>query len=117
MLKYFFLFLACILASTAYGIDGISSPATPSPLTDIVSITRTGQLSIATTTLLISNDSGIIAINNESGAMLRVGTDTTVLTTGFGVPAGAVVTIRFDAGHNIYLDSSGTAAVSYLRGK
>ncbi len=103
----------------AFGAVGIESPATPGPLPAYLTINQTGQASIATITALISGTSQPqnVLIHNESGDMLRIGTDTACLTNGFGLPAGGVLYLNLSPRVNLYVDSSGTAVISYIKGE
>ena len=104
----------CFLPVYATTTGKIAEPARPMPYTDFLTIESTAQTSIATITQLLS-DGGYALIHNESGGMLRVGTDTAALTNGFGVPAGGVLSVRCYKGQAVYLDCSTSADISYIK--
>jgi hypothetical protein len=108
--------LACAMA---FGAIGVESPSTPAPLPSYLTIKQTGQASIATITQIITGtaDPQNILLHNESGDMLRIGTTTAALSTGFGLPAGGVLYLNLSPRVNLYLDSSGTAVISYIKGE
>ena len=103
----------------AFGAVGIGSPATPGPLPSYLTINQTGQASIATITALITGTAQPqnVLLHNESGDMLRIGTDTACLTNGFGLPAGGVLYLNLSPRVNLYVDCSGTAVISYIKGE
>lgn len=108
-----------VCASSLFAAVGVDSPSTPSPLPSFLTIKNTAQASIATNTQLIvgKGTPQNILIHNESGALLRIGTDTTVLTTGFGLPAGAMVYFNLSPWVDLYVTSDGTAVTSYVKGE
>lgn len=117
--KLFTLFLMVLSIAVAYGTTTgqIPDPSRPMPYTDFLEVDSTGQASIATLTqILTTTDGGHLTIHNESGDMLRIGTDANTLTNGFGLPAGAFISVRFHPRSVIYLDCSGTANISYIKG-
>ena len=108
--------LACVVA---FGAVGIESPSSPAPLPSYLTIKQTGQASIAAITQIITGtaDPQNIMIHNESGDMLRIGTTTAALTNGFGLPAGGVLYLNLSPRVDLYVDSSGTAVISYIKGE
>ena len=95
--------------------DGqIPEPARPMPYTDFLTIGNAGQLAVSTPVQIATG--GYVIFNNENGGMLRIGTDTTVLTTGFGLPAGSVAGFRFWGNQPCYIGCSTTCTISYVKG-
>jgi hypothetical protein len=119
MNKLFLVLFFVVIAIVATGAVGIESPSTPGPLPSYLTINQTGQASIATITALITGTSQPqnVLIHNESGDMLRIGTDTACLTNGFGLPAGGVLYLNLSPRVNLYVDCSGTAVISYIKGE
>jgi hypothetical protein len=116
---HLFAVLFSLVCAMAFGAIGVESPSTPAPLPSYLTIKQTGQASIATITQIITGtaDSQNILLHNESGDMLRIGTTTAALSTGFGLPAGGVLYLNLSPRVNLYLDSSGTAVISYIKGE
>ena len=119
MNKLFLVLFFVVIAIVATGAVGIESPSTPGPLPSYLTINQTGQASIATITALITGTSQPqnVLIHNESGDMLRLGTDTACLTNGFGLPAGGVLYLNLSPRISLYVDCSGTAVISYIKGE
>lgn len=88
--------------------------------TDMLAITSTNQITVTTTPVKIvsSEVGGVVIINNEGSSMLRISLNPdTVLTDGFGIPAGAVVQFRFWNGKDYYVACADSTDISYIRGE
>jgi len=119
MKKLLVIAFALLIAVSAFAADGVPSPSTPAPLSDYLTISSTAQAAIATNTQLITATAKpqTIIITNEGGDILRIGTDTTVLTTGFGLASASTINLGLAAGVNLYVSATDTTNISYIKGE